>query len=677
VKLDSKTLLEKSVSLNLTSGCTEKIPLSVKLPECATKQRGLIELSLISDKNDLISTDSYNFTVFPDIPPVTAKGGVYIFAPGQDTADRLKKLNVTHESIEPGAVPAKAGTMIIGSKCLEKYGSLKNLKSWIQSGSRLVILEQDGKSLGKLGFRTIDARSRQVFIRDASHPLIKGLDNEDFTLWQGHGALLPKTGTELSAYMRSPHWGNRGTVSSVSIETPHSGPFKPLMQCEFDLNYCPLLEMRHGKGEILFCQLDVSSREGGKEPLADMILAAFAGLPLPDNSSRPTFYLGSQEGFEVSKQLGLSAKKTDSIDTLPSNSFILVGNNAKLSDTQKQQLKGKIKEGCNVLVLAHETSFIPECFDVSPEKEDRYAGLRTSQDFTDPVFNGLGPSEMHWRAKLPVNILKVKVENSTIIPGGVLGKGMLGKGTVVQYQMPLEALKSKGKVAEYTLWKQYRILSQFGLNLGGEFEDQFIFWDADGWFKEEYDILQTWFAVGPFDCRDVQDGLDRQFIKNESLPHCWGKVTAVDPACNLEWKQFNRTGSELFFAKIAGFPVDNGRKVAYFENFFESAQPGRGILHLEVDWYAKVWLNGKEIIRLDRSPTPVGPPEVVFLGKDEYEVPLEKKNRIVVKVVSGSMGLSLHRVMIKSKTDAEGGGLKSMYMTTLKEGDLPYLHYRW
>jgi hypothetical protein len=68
---------------------------------------------------------------------------------------------------------------------------------------------------------------------------------------------------------------------------------------------------------------------------------------------------------------------------------------------------------------------------------------------------------------------------------------------------------------------------------------------------------------------------------------------------------------------------------------------------------------------------------VKYLGKDEYEVPLETKNRMIIKVVSGSLGLSLTRVTVKFPEGGDGSKLQSLYSATLRDGDFPYMHYRW
>ena len=57
-------------------------------------------------------------------------------------------------------------------------------------------------------------------------------------------------------------WGNRGVVCSFAPERPQRGCFTVLAEADFDLMLAPLVEYRIGRGRIVFCQLDVTSRYG-------------------------------------------------------------------------------------------------------------------------------------------------------------------------------------------------------------------------------------------------------------------------------------------------------------------------------------------------------------------------------------------------------------------------------
>ena len=51
--------------------------------------------------------------------------------------------------------------------------------------------------------------------------------------------------------------GQRGAVSSAAIEKPHRSGWRPLLECEFDLAYTPLMELDFGQGRLIVCTLDL------------------------------------------------------------------------------------------------------------------------------------------------------------------------------------------------------------------------------------------------------------------------------------------------------------------------------------------------------------------------------------------------------------------------------------
>ena len=79
-----------------------------------------------------------------------------------------------------------------------------------------------------------------------------GIDAEDLRDWTGSSSLVEAYPEYHGEYLRGNereqpyagwHWGNRGGVSSAAIEKPHRSGWRPLLECEFDLAYTPLMEL--------------------------------------------------------------------------------------------------------------------------------------------------------------------------------------------------------------------------------------------------------------------------------------------------------------------------------------------------------------------------------------------------------------------------------------------------
>jgi hypothetical protein len=181
--------------------------------------------------------------------------------------------------------------LIIGKNALSLDGDGIDL-SQVPDGQRIIVFEQSAEVLEKrLGFRTAQYGLRQVFRRIADHPLLTNITDDNLRDWRGSATLLPEKldyKIDDNVFNGAPtvEWcgitvprvwrcGNRGSVASVLIEKPTCGDFLPILDGGFSLQYSPLMEYRHGKGMILFCQMDVTGRNLAGTPL-------LAGTPVSD-----------------------------------------------------------------------------------------------------------------------------------------------------------------------------------------------------------------------------------------------------------------------------------------------------------------------------------------------------------------------------------------------------------
>ncbi len=145
--------------------------------------------------------------------------------------------------------------------------------------------------------------------------LLDGLTGEDFRDWNGSGTLVEPYPT-YDLTRESPfgwHWGNRGSVSSAAIEKPHRCGWTPLLECEFDNAYSPLIERRLERGRVILCTLDLEARDGGDEPMAELMaarLVAYARMA-PARAVQPAVLLGDDADGALLDRLGLAWRRTD------------------------------------------------------------------------------------------------------------------------------------------------------------------------------------------------------------------------------------------------------------------------------------------------------------------------------------------------------------------------------
>jgi hypothetical protein len=273
-----------SKRVEVPAGGQARVPLRVELPrELAAGEYELkahLEFSDGQSQEDSLAIDVLLRPAVQRLP-----GRVALFDPRGETKPWLKTTGTQFDGVEADANLAGYDVLIVGKGALSVEGPAPDL-SRVRDGLRVVVFEQTAEALEKrLGFRVVEYGLRQVFPRVPDHPLLSEIDAEHWRDWRGEATLLPP---RLKYELRPRHgptvlwcdipvsrlWrcGNRGNVASVLIEKPARGNFLPVVDGGFSLQYSPLLEHREGRGMVLFCQVDVTTRTE-PDPAAETLLA--------------------------------------------------------------------------------------------------------------------------------------------------------------------------------------------------------------------------------------------------------------------------------------------------------------------------------------------------------------------------------------------------------------------
>ncbi|WP_246369782.1 glycoside hydrolase family 2 TIM barrel-domain containing protein [Saccharibacillus deserti] len=196
----------------------------------------------------------------------------------------------------------EGGLLVIGSRIRDEDGRIeRGVRAFAARGGRLLILEQDRFSIGRLTL------SRRDFIRAHSgsydHPVLAGFGDEDLMFWD-------------------PELREDGPVPIITaaFEKPAAGDYRLLLECSAgdfgdggDL-WTPLLEYRGGRGYMLASQLGLTSRFA-RVPQAALLLRRLliqaagarpaAAAPASPGAERlPVRFLGARGGMN---ELFLSA----------------------------------------------------------------------------------------------------------------------------------------------------------------------------------------------------------------------------------------------------------------------------------------------------------------------------------------------------------------------------------
>ncbi|MCX7967126.1 MAG: carbohydrate binding domain-containing protein [Armatimonadetes bacterium] len=476
VEVDGKAIARWQQKGTLKVAEAKFIPFQFVAPNVARKTDGKIRARVRIGKSE--HQDEFPFRLYPK-PQRTSLPPVLVFDPEGETTKLLKAVGIETQQWDGSF---KNAVLIVGRKALERGQLPNSVKEFVARGGRAVIFGQDPEWLREaMGFRVARHVSRRVFVvpSQANHPIVRGLDDFDFFDWRGEGTLVPKFWGGVDEYPNSDppfgwHWGNRGSVTSAAIEKPHRSGWTPVLECEFDLAYTPLMELHYGKGIAIWCTLDLEGRTD-KEPVAIELTKRIVqyAQTAKVKPRMETFYIGDGGGEKLLKLLGVRFQKTAQLPSHPA--LVIVGGETKVSD---QTLREFLTSGGRVLFLPR-TDDLPFGFQAEVKP---FGGAREIPSWEECV--GLSLSDLRLRADIEVPVF-VSAREGEIGANGLLGRVKIGKGVAILISLTPEMLLTKERTyLRFSAWRLTRTLSQLLANLGASFETDELSLEF-GWHKRQ------------------------------------------------------------------------------------------------------------------------------------------------------------------------------------------------
>lgn len=446
-----------------------QLPMTFSAPDVEENTK-IVLTAEVTDKSggERIAAPLFEMNVFPAGEKTAAgrRTKWAIFDPEGETGDWLDKLGVTcgewHNDGKKGA-----DVLIVGRRALAHAETTLPFSARdVADGLRVVIFEQHCDDLGKFGFRHEDRCPRQVFIRTGVHPVLAGVENGHLCDWRGFATLISSgpDGDRTPSSRRLFHWGNRGNVASNVIETPHFGPFTALVDCEFDLAYSPLVSWRHGRGEVLFCQLDLVGRVG-REPAATKIAAnliTYLDRPADgDGQDKIAVAVGENSrnfvsglGFAVAENSAelLAARKGFfgffTRGGLDPKRHVAVVSGADDFAGHWPALRDFAHGGGDVLIVGVDEKTIGgdelKAYFSPVGRMVMRAGRSVEND---PLLFGVGPQHIRWRETLDFVGLAATGADTRTLLGGLLGVAPIGRGRLITMQATPAACDSFAAMA--------------------------------------------------------------------------------------------------------------------------------------------------------------------------------------------------------------------------------------
>ncbi|MBV9467832.1 MAG: hypothetical protein JOZ57_01150, partial [Abitibacteriaceae bacterium] len=444
------------------------VPITFNAPAAVAAGKGQITMTAMigNDRHQ----DTFDFHVLA--PPTRARGTLTVFDLNGDTSAMLKNLGYTVQPLNPRSNALPQGVVVIGRRALSgnavsDLGQLPfDVAAFVRNGGRLIIFGQDPRWMQyALGIRTTKSLTRHVFPVVANHPVMAHLQATDLADWVGSSNLV---GAQPSVGGVEPwftpaygwHWGNRGAVSSAPMEKPHRTSWRPILECEFDLAYAPLMEMDYGQGRVTLCTLDLEdhiNNDAAAHTLAANLMNYVINAPLTPKA-QSVLYVGDASGASLLDFMGVVYTKATSVT--PTAGLVILGPGASEAGVQEY-----VRHGGKVLYLPRDQSG----GGVTIGTAKNFGGSLHPPAW--PETAGLSLSDLHWRSFADASVITAGDAGIEIGADGLLARQKVGNGVIIHCQLdPTSLPADKQTYFRFTRWRQTRALAQVLSNLGATFQ---------------------------------------------------------------------------------------------------------------------------------------------------------------------------------------------------------------
>jgi len=329
-------------------GDTLSVPFTFNVPPVKARADYTLSLEATGWKKGVTVRDRFDITAFPAPPPVR-KGQkrpleklarrVVVFDP-QGKSGWLTNLVETVAWTNGFKLAAATDLLVVGREALAVNDKLPWTDDELAAGLKVVVLEQKPETFEAWGFHCFEFMPRNVFPGATfAKDVMTGLEANDLSYWRGSPDLLPEFKLyRVHDFSPHPKGSNRHTMASTVFAQPTKSGFLPLLVCEMDLEYSPLVRYADGKGAVYFSSLDFTGRADGTEPAATIFaknLLAYAAKAEVDASYEVKVNVGSRAadtdaflakggrvlnvgfGVEELKKLGIAAEEKTALRPVP------------------------------------------------------------------------------------------------------------------------------------------------------------------------------------------------------------------------------------------------------------------------------------------------------------------------------------------------------------------------
>jgi len=649
------------------------VPFSFAAPKVSQKTDGMITLTV--KIGAVTHNDQYSVRVFPRLP--RERGTVLAFDPVGATTKMLKSLGY---SVQPWTGESRGGQkaplLVIGREAFNHIPANatlmpRQLQDFVRNGGRAIIFTQQPDWMRDTwGLRVSRHVTRRVFPINAAHPVVRGLDAQDLRDWAGQSTLVDPYPMPSNWEQEQPygwHWGNRGGVASAAIEKPHLSGWRPLLECEFDGAYAPLLELDYSAGRLTLCLLDLEEhtlQEPAADRLTRQIINYAQTAPLQPRAAKVALLGNAPDWFSM---LGVQCER---LDSLPGDAgLVLLAPDAHVAEAT---LRAYLEKGGKVVFLPRQgaggTGVLP--LGATLVQKTSIGSLEV------PTWNaaaGLSPSDLRWRNEASAWLLQgVADPYLQVGAGGQLAMKRVGQGVVVWLQCDPERFDAdRLTYFRFTRWRQTRAVAQVLANLGATLRaDDFVF-TAQRADPNDVSLAGTWqvaYTKLVPGAATPADAIPDPGISDAAQQLVQGKGTA-------NWQPVQAP------VMLPAFTAQDGEAVLRREVEVPSGWSGQDLV-LELgalDDFDQTFWNGESIGQTNTPPgdawnlkrTYTVPGRLVRAGKNTLSI------RLWDRYGGGGFGARAEEMIVHPAAKPMPRFYHPDYRTDFNLGDDPFRYKRW
>ncbi|MEW6354928.1 MAG: carbohydrate-binding domain-containing protein [Planctomycetota bacterium] len=370
---------------------------TLKMPEVA--ERTPLEFVVkVKNGDRLAFEDTHAYWAFPRRKPqITGKGRIAILGGAGVEESVLDEAGVAYTKIADLSQPIEADLLIIGASALDRMKTetdmptvgddataMHRLADFTAKGGAVLVLEQTAYPPGLLPASLAKKGCTIAFQQAFHHPALKRVQDGDFKFWRGDHA-----------------------VARDAVLKPRIGSFVSLCDAsaEGGMVYCPLIEIRNGRGRYFLSQLLIAEKMK-TEPMAQILFEDLVNTAL--TSPPPERKIAVvQETMKLTDDLttvgasfvDLSGKLADAdLSPFPA---LLVEAEAKEVTSNVARLRDYAEKGGTILLhgatpdgLARLKGLLPEAIQLRPS-----AALPVVIDQRAPWIDGMSNEDIYWLGK--------------------------------------------------------------------------------------------------------------------------------------------------------------------------------------------------------------------------------------------------------------------------------------